>query len=157
MGVNRRRILGGGVGMLWIGLSGPVMAERMEKMDSAEDLDPVLERRARLLGRRLRCPICQGEPIDESLSDFAVRVRTEIRRKLAEGLSDEEIIDLMILRYGPAIDGRPVEGGWSMVLWALGPLAIVLGIGLAWWGRPRRRGLGRTRGVRGVERGLRIT
>jgi cytochrome c-type biogenesis protein CcmH len=106
-------------------------------------LEPALEARARALGRRLRCPVCRGEPIDESGSDFAERVRAEIRRRLVAGESDEAIVAELVARYGPEIDGRPPSGGWAVPLWALGPLAVLAGLGLAWAGAPRRRRLGR--------------
>ena len=107
-----------------------------------EELDPALEDRARALGRRLRCPVCQGEPVDESASEFAGRVRAEVRRRLAEGETDEAIVAALVERYGLAIDGRPPSGGWATPLWLLGPVAVLAGLGLVWVAAPRRRGLG---------------
>jgi cytochrome c-type biogenesis protein CcmH len=133
MGLTRRRLF-----CVLAALPGPSAAQ-----DVSVALNPDLEARARALGRRLRCPVCRGEPIDESSSEFAERVRAEIRRRLAAGESDEAIVAELVARYGPAVDGRAPSGGWAVPLWALGPAAVLAGLGLAWAGAPRRRGLGR--------------
>lgn len=133
MGIRRRTA--------WSGLVTLALVGGAAAQVGTEDLQ--IEDRARALGRRLRCPVCQGEPIDESGSDFAARVRAEIRQGLAEGRSDEAIVEALVARYGHAIDGRPPFRGWGMALWALGPLAVLAGLGLAWTSAPRRRGLGR--------------
>jgi cytochrome c-type biogenesis protein CcmH len=132
MGLTRR-----GLSLALAALPGLAAAQ-----GSSTALEPALEARARALGRRLRCPVCRGEPIDESGSDFAARVRAEIRQRLAAGESDEAIVAALVARYGPEVDGRPPSGGWAVFLWALGPMAVLAGFGLAWAGAPRRRGLG---------------
>jgi cytochrome c-type biogenesis protein CcmH len=132
MGLTRRRLF-----CVLAALPGPSAAQ-----DVSVALNPDLEVRARALGRRLRCPVCRGEPIDESGSDFAARVRAEIRRRLSAGESDEAIVAALVARYGPEVDGHPPSGGWAVFLWALGPMAVLAGFGLAWAGAPRRRGLG---------------
>jgi cytochrome c-type biogenesis protein CcmH len=133
MGLTRRRL----------SLALAALPSLAAAQGSPAALEPALEARARALGRRLRCPVCQGEPIDESGSDFAARVRAEVRRRLAAGESDEAIVAALVARYGPAVDGRPPSGGWAAPLWALGPAVVLAGLGLAWAGAPRRRGLGR--------------
>ena len=52
--------------------------------------DPALEHRARQIGQVLRCPVCQGENIDESNAPISRDLRLYVRERLTEGDSDAE-------------------------------------------------------------------
>lgn len=79
--------------------------------------DPALEARARDLSAELRCVVCQGENIDASNAEVARDLRLLVREKLVEGLSDEEIKDYLVERYGDYILLRPRFSGAGLVLW----------------------------------------
>ena len=108
----------------------PVMAVQPDEI-----LDnPVLEERARELSKGLRCLVCQNESIDESDAQLARELRILVRERLVAGDSDAEIIDFLVARYGEFVLLNPTTGGANWLLWAAGPLMLLLagGMGLAY-------------------------
>ncbi|WP_050931938.1 cytochrome c-type biogenesis protein [Aestuariivita boseongensis] len=96
--------------------------------------DPVLEERARDLSKGLRCLVCRNESIDESNADLARDLRILVRERLVEGDSDEEVIDFVVERYGEYVLLKPRFDGSTWLLWAAGPIMLLLaaGIGFAY-------------------------
>lgn len=95
--------------------------------------DPALEARARALSALIRCPVCQGESIDESNADIAHDLRLVLRERLVAGDSDDQVIDYLVQRYGEFILFRPRANGANLILWVAGPamlLAALIGAGL---------------------------
>ncbi len=88
--------------------------------------DPVLEQRARDLSKDLRCLVCRNESIDESNADLARDLRLLVRERLVEGDSDSEVIDFVVDRYGEFVLLKPTTGGANRLLWAAGPLMLLL-------------------------------
>lgn len=91
--------------------------------------DPVLERRAQDISAKLRCLVCQGEPISESNADFAVDLRRLVREKVAAGLDDATIISFVQARYGDYILLDPPVTPRTYLLWILPLLVFVMGAG----------------------------
>ncbi|MFD1343616.1 cytochrome c-type biogenesis protein [Litorisediminicola beolgyonensis] len=92
--------------------------------------DPALEARARELSKGLRCLVCQNESIDESNASLARDLRILVRERLVAGDSDAEVIDFVVERYGEFVLLKPQTGGWNWLLWAAGPLMLLLALGL---------------------------
>lgn len=94
--------------------------------------DPALELRARELSKGLRCLVCKNESIDESNAALARDLRILVRDRLTAGDSDEEAIAFIVDRYGEFVLLRPTVTGSNWLLWAAGPLMLLLagGIGL---------------------------
>lgn len=92
--------------------------------------DPVLEKRARALSQKIRCPVCQSETIDESNAKVARDLRLLLRERLIAGDTDAEILDFMAKQYGEFILFAPRFSGINLLLWIAGPLLFftVLGI-----------------------------
>ena len=96
--------------------------------------DPVLEERARDLSKGLRCLVCRNESIDESNADLARDLRILLRERLVAGDTDEEAIDFIVDRYGEYVLLRPTATGSNLLLWAAGPIMLLIaaGIGVAY-------------------------
>lgn len=96
--------------------------------------DPVLEQRARELSKGLRCLVCRNESIDESNADLARDLRIVLRERLVAGDSDEAAVDFIVARYGEYVLLRPTLTGSNLLLYAAGPLMLILagGIGYAY-------------------------
>ncbi len=110
--------------------SGPVRAVQPDEVLD----DPVLENRARELSKGLRCLVCRNESIDESNADLARDLRLLVRERLVAGDSDTEAIDFIVDRYGEYVLLRPTFNGSNWMLWAAGPLMLLLagGVGVAY-------------------------
>ncbi len=87
--------------------------------------DPVLEARARVISAEVRCLVCQNESIDTSNADLARDLRILIRKKLVEGLTNQQIYDFLVARYGAFVLLRPPFKPETWLLW-LAPFGIIL-------------------------------
>lgn len=93
--------------------------------------DPALEMRARELSRDLRCLVCRNESIDESNADLARDLRLLLRERLVAGDSDSEAMDFIVDRYGEYVLLRPTVNGANWLLWAAGPIMLLLALIIA--------------------------
>jgi len=111
-------------------LAGPAMAVQPDEVLA----DPALESRARELSKELRCLVCRNESIDESNAGLARDLRLLLRERLVAGDNDEEAISFIVDRYGEYVLLRPTTGGANWILWAAGPLMLLLagGVGLGY-------------------------
>jgi len=88
-------------------------------------VDPVLEQRARTLGKELRCLVCQNQSLDDSNADLARDLRLLVRERLKAGDSDQEVLDYIHARYGDFVLLRPPMRPGTWLLW-FGPAAVIL-------------------------------
>lgn len=93
--------------------------------------DPALEARAREISRELRCPVCQGENIDDSNAQISRDLRILVRERLVAGDSNAEVIDYVVDRYGEFVLFNPRPEGVNLALWLAGPVLLLAGIGIA--------------------------
>jgi cytochrome c-type biogenesis protein CcmH len=78
---------------------------------------PPLESRARLLERKLMAPCCFTQTIDQHESEAARAMRAELRQLLAQGLTDEQVLDHYVERHGPRILAVPPAQGFGRLLY----------------------------------------
>ena len=100
--------------------------------------DPVLEGRARAITETLRCPVCQGESIDDSSAPISRDLRLAVRARLVAGDSDDQVVDYVTARYGEFVLFKPRMSGSGLWLWLAGPIMLLFGAVIA-WGFVRRR------------------
>ncbi|MBE2278190.1 MAG: cytochrome c-type biogenesis protein CcmH [Rhodobacteraceae bacterium] len=93
--------------------------------------DPALEARAREIGREIRCPVCQGESIDDSNAPISRDLRIILRERLVAGDTNDEVIDYLVDRYGEFILFKPRATGANWILWLAGPVMLVAAGGVA--------------------------
>ncbi len=89
--------------------------------------DPVLQARYETIISEVRCLKCQNQTIKDSNAFLAGDLRREIRRMLAEGKTDDEIYDFLVVRYGEFALYRPRMSGKTLILWIAPGLLILLG------------------------------
>ncbi|MDQ2067993.1 cytochrome c-type biogenesis protein CcmH [Xinfangfangia sp. CPCC 101601] len=102
--------------------------------------DPVLETRARAISRSVRCPVCQGESIDDSDARISRDLRLIIRERLLAGDSDSEILDFLVARYGEFVLFDPPKSGTNLILWLAGPVTLLVAGGVLLSTRRKTRG-----------------
>ncbi|HUP93574.1 MAG TPA: cytochrome c-type biogenesis protein [Burkholderiales bacterium] len=91
--------------------------------------NPQVEKRVMTLAEELRCLVCQNQSLADSHADLAVDLRNQVREKVKQGMSDRQIVDYMVERYGDFVLYRPPVKMTTLLLW-FGPLLLVL-IGVA--------------------------
>jgi cytochrome c-type biogenesis protein CcmH len=109
-------------------------------VDSAPPLaDAALQKRYLELTHELRCVQCQNESIADSPVEIAGDLRREVRERLVAGMSNQQIRDLMVSRYGEFILFRPRWSARNALLW-LAPALLLLGGMLIAWRVVKQRG-----------------
>jgi len=91
--------------------------------------DAALEARARVISKGLRCLVCRNENIDDSNADLAHDLRILVRERLVAGDSNEEAVSFIVDRYGEYVLLSPTTRGSNWILWAAGPMMLLLGFG----------------------------
>lgn len=86
--------------------------------------DPAVEQRMLSLARDLRCLVCQNESLAASQADLAHDLRVQIRGLIRQGLSDRQIVDYLVHRYGNYVRYRPPFDAETALLWT-GPFVLL--------------------------------
>lgn len=105
--------------------AGPAFAVQPDEMLK----DPALEARARALSRDLRCMVCQNQSIDDSDAPLARDLRLLVRERLEKGDSDKQVLDFLVDRYGNFVLLKPPVEPQTLLLWAVSPLMLMVGVG----------------------------
>ena len=87
--------------------------------------DKLLEERARVISKELRCLVCQNQSIDDSDAPLARDLRVLVRERLQAGESDEKVIKFVVDRYGDFVLLRPPIKASTLALW-ISPIAILI-------------------------------
>ena len=88
--------------------------------------DPVLEARVQSLAEQLRCLVCQNQNLADSHADLAIDLKNQIRAMLRKGLSEQEVVDFMVQRYGDFVLYKPPVKNTTWLLWG-GPFVLLAG------------------------------
>lgn len=86
---------------------------------------------------KLVCPVCH-ETLDQSTAPVAQEMKVQIRRRIAQGWTEKQILDEMVANFGPGVLSTPAKHGFDLLAWVLplgGVMAgvVVLGLGARHW------------------------
>ena len=70
-------------------------------------LDPVANKRVAEISSQLRCLVCQNQSIADSNAELAMDLKKQVVKQIAEGKSNQQIIDFMVDRYGDFVLYNP--------------------------------------------------
>jgi len=107
-------------------LASPAWAVQPEEMLA----DPVLEARAQALDHALRCVQCRSESLASSNAQWASDARIMVRELLEQGATDDAVKTFFVDRYGEVVLMQPNAQGGNALLWAAGPLMLLLAAGM---------------------------
>ena len=88
--------------------------------------ETALDKHVMALSEELRCLVCQNQTIADSHADLAIDLKNQVREKLASGMSDQDVIDYMVQRYGDFVLYKPPFKAITWLLW-LGPFLLLIG------------------------------
>ena len=91
------------------------------------------ELRAREISKELRCLVCRNENIDSSNAGIAKDLRLLVRDRIIAGDDNKEVIGFITDRYGEYVLLNPRVSLSNLILWASGPLFLLLGALLSLW------------------------
>jgi cytochrome c-type biogenesis protein CcmH len=118
---------------LILALAIPGLAAGQEARPLAEN--PQAEARLKALAVELRCLVCQNQTLADSNAPLAEDLRREVREMIAKNMSDQQIIDFLVERYGDFVLYRPPLRVTTTLLWggpflllAIGGTALILAV-----------------------------
>ena len=92
---------------------------------------------------QVMCPVC-GTALNLSFSPQADRERAFIRHEIAQGKTEDEIIDDLVAQYGTSVLAEPPKSGFDLTAWLVPGIAIIIAaiaiaFGLRRWRRAGRK------------------
>lgn len=94
--------------------------------------DSLLEAQTTKLASELRCPVCQGNSIQDSPSELAQQMRDLVRDQLRAGKTPDEVRAYFVDKYGEWILLEPKATGFNLVVYIVPLLVIVVGGAIVW-------------------------
>lgn len=105
-------------------LSSPLSAEMVDTFQFHSDEARI---RAVALAKSLRCPQCQNQNLVESNATQAYALRLEVYELVNQGKSDDEIVQMMVGRFGQFVSYQPQLNSQTWALWGI-PFLLLLGL-----------------------------
>ncbi len=87
-----------------------------------------LDQRTHDVAAQIQCPVCNGESAADAPSPVALEMRAVIRQKLAQGESEQQVLDYFAQQYGSGILESPPKQGFTSLIWLAPPLAFLAGL-----------------------------
>lgn len=100
--------------------------EARSRPSVATAVDSALEAQTTAVASTLRCPVCQGESLQDSPSDLARQMRAVVRDKLRAGETPDEVRAYFVSKYGEWILLEPTMTGLNVLLYVI-PVLLVIG------------------------------
>ncbi len=81
------------------------------------------------VARKLNCPTCQSLNLEDCRTQTCDQWRDQIKDLLAEGYSEQEVLDWFIARFGVEVLQEPPRQGHGLFAWLLPAVGMLVGIG----------------------------
>ena len=106
-------------------LPGLALAQAVQDPAPLEFVDAAEEERFRNLVSELRCVMCQNQSLSDSNAQIAHDLRREVLSLMRRDMSDAQIRDFLVERYGEFVLYRPRVSANTWLLW-FGPGVLLL-------------------------------
>ncbi len=80
------------------------------------------------VAKKLYCPVCPNTPLDICDTQACKDWRAQIKDELAQGWTDQQIIDYFVAQYGQRVLAEPERRGFTSLVWILPVLSALLGV-----------------------------
>lgn len=110
----------------WLGLSVVLLSALV--VGRGDDGPRTPAERSAALASELRCPTCQGQSVLDSNAPAAEAIRTEIRRRVEAGESDEDIVAYIDGQFADSLVLTPPRSGVGALVWVLPVAAVVIAV-----------------------------
>ena len=84
------------------------------------------------VAKQLYRPVCPNTPLDVCETKACQDWRAQIRDQLAEGWTDQQIIDYFVTQYGQRVLAEPQRKGFTSLVWFLPLIVVLIGIGIVY-------------------------
>lgn len=86
---------------------------------------PVTDDDVNAVARDLYCPVCENVPLDVCPTKACVDWREEIRLKLIEGWTEDDIKQYFVQRFGDRVLATPPASGINLLAYVIPPIVIL--------------------------------
>ncbi len=86
------------------------------------------------IAKNMYCPVCENIPLDVCGTQACEQWREQIREKLAEGWTEEQIYDLFVNLYGDRVLSEPPRRGFNWLVYVIPPFAFLAGVVILYLG-----------------------
>ena len=71
--------------------------------------------------KNIRCLICQGQSVYDSESEFALSIKQTVKRKINDGLREDQIYEFLRVKYGDWIIYHPKfnKNTYFIIIWRI--------------------------------------
>lgn len=80
------------------------------------------------VAKKLYCPVCPNTPLDVCETQACKDWRAQIRDELAQGWSEQQVIDYFVAQYGERVLAEPLRKGFTSLVWLLPVIGALLGV-----------------------------
>ncbi len=84
------------------------------------------------VAKNLYCPVCPNTPLDVCETKACEDWRAQIRDQLAQGWTDQQIIDYFVAQYGERVLAEPQRKGFTSLVWVMPLIAVLIGLGVVY-------------------------
>ncbi len=91
----------------------PINAQEAQLLHEQSAVEMQVQR----LSLQLRCLVCQNQTLADSHAPLAQDLVQEIREMATKGMTDKEITDYLVARYGDFVRYKPAFNVSTMLLW----------------------------------------
>lgn len=96
----------------------------------AQDADPntPTDDEVNAIAKEMYCPVCENVPLDVCGTQACADWREEIRTKLTEGWTKEQIQQYFVDRFGARVLAEPPARGLNWLVYVVPPIAFLAGV-----------------------------
>jgi cytochrome c-type biogenesis protein CcmH len=123
--------------LLVAAIQAPLPAQNEPARPLTVQSDSALEAMTTALASELRCPVCQGNSIQDSPSELAQQMRDVIRDQLRAGKTPDEVRAYFVDKYGEWILLAPKATGLNLIVYVV-PFAVIALGGIVVWRTVRK-------------------
>jgi cytochrome c-type biogenesis protein CcmH len=84
------------------------------------------------VAKQLYCPVCPNTPLDVCETKACEDWRAQIRDQLAEGWTDQQVIEYFVAQYGERVLAEPQRQGFTSLVWFLPLIVVLVGLGVVY-------------------------
>src|SRR5574342_405641 len=84
------------------------------------------------VAKQLYCPVCPNTPLDVCQTKACEDWRAQIRDQLAQGWTDQQVIDYFVAQFGERVLAEPQRKGFTSLVWFLPFLVVLVGAGIVY-------------------------
>jgi cytochrome c-type biogenesis protein CcmH len=82
------------------------------------------------IAEQLNCPTCTGINLADCRTQTCTQWKDQIKDLLDQGYTDQQVLDYFVEQYGTQVLQEPPKTGFTLSLWILPIIMIVVGGGL---------------------------